>query len=437
MHALKFLVATIMMTVTDAAAQTLDEALANAFNTNPTLLAERARFRAIKEERVQALSGVLPTIEATGSYGRLDDKTTFNAATFSPGAPSVKIDSKLDPVAAQIEFSQPLFSGFRNLNAIKAAAARVRAGGARLAAAEQSALLAAANAYFDVVRDEQIYAANANQVDVLKRQTEEAQARLRVGEVTKTDVAQAEARSARARAGLALAQSSLSASRATFAETVGQEPQSLERDPKLPEAPQTPDQALETARLLSPRLIAARQASEAARRQIAIARAALAPTVSAVASYSHTEDQSSLLQRSDQTFYGVRARVPIFSGGLSLSRIREAKAQADAARAEMEEAERRVVAETTAAYGRLIAARQASDAARAQIAANRLALDGVRREREVGARTTLDVLDAEQEVLNAETTLASAERDARTATFSLLAAIGALTSESLGVTQRE
>lgn len=416
-----------------SAAQTLSEALASAYASNPGLVAERARYRAVREQKNQAIAGALPSIEGSGSLGRLNDTTTFNASTFQPGAPRRKIDSTLDPIAVQVDADQPLFTGFRNLNAIRAAAARVRAGGAELASAEQSLLLRAATAYFDVLRDEQIYAANVNQASVLSRQAEEARARLAVGEVTRTDVAQAEARLSQARAGVSVAQSNLAATRAAFAEVIGAPPGELEQSPPLPETPATLDAALEAARALSPTVVAARERADAARRQVAIAKGAFSPSVSFGATYAHSEDQSTLLVRSDQLSWGLRARVPIFTGGLNLSRVREARANEDAARASVDEAERRAVAETTAAYGRLVAARQTVEAARAQVDANRIALEGVRREREVGARTNLNVLDAEQEVLNAETTLAEAERDGRAATFALLAATGALTRESAGV----
>lgn len=416
-----------------AGAQTLQEALSVAYATNPTIVAERARQRAVREAKPQALAAVLPTVTASGSYGRLDDNSVFNGAAFGLGSGGVRRQSDLAPLSGQIEAQQTLFSGFRNFNAIKAASARVRAGGARLAAVEQGVLVEAAVAYFDVMRDTAIYDANANQASVLAKQNEEAKARLAVGEITRTDVSQSEARLARARAALSASGAALAASRAAFGRSVGDPPGALEKSPAMPEIPASLDEALAAARALSPTIIAARENAEAARRGVAVAKAAFAPSVSAFASYAYAEEQNAFALSSEQKSVGLRAQVPIFTGGLNLSRVREAKANADAARASVDEAERRAVAETAAAFDRIAAARATIAAARAQLEANRLALAGVRREAEVGARTTLDVLDAEQELLNAEVALAGAERDERASIFALLAAIGALTPESLRI----
>lgn len=423
----------VILLSTSAEAQSLRDALAEAHAGNPALSAERARLRAVSEARPQALAGALPQVEARGSVGRLDDTSTFNASALgSPGA-ARRVSSTLDPIAATVEAQQPLFTGLRNLNAIRAAAARVRAGGARYAVAEQSVLQTAATAYFDVVRDAAIFDANANQVNVLVRQRDEAAARLKVGESTRTDLAQAEARLARARASLSIAQSSLASSRAVYQQVVGSAPGALEPRPEMPDTPASLDEALETATGASPELVAARETADAARRQISIARGALAPTVSAAASYTHTEEQSAFVTGANQFYYGLRASVPLFTGGLNLSRVREAKALADAAEADVETARRRVRAAVESAFNRLVATRQTIVAAKAQVDANRLALEGVKREREVGARTTLDVLDAEQELLNAEVSLAEAERDERAAVFLLLSAAGILTPQSLSL----
>ncbi|MEQ8936505.1 MAG: TolC family protein, partial [Amphiplicatus sp.] len=169
------------------------------------------------------------------------------------------------------------------------------------------------------------------------------------------------------------------------------------------------------------------------RKQVAIAKGVFLPRVSLTAGYQYAEEPSSFTLSDEQFTYGARASVPIFQGGLNLSRVREAKALADSAEAGVEQAERRVGAQVTAAWEQLIAARTTITAARAQVDANRLALEGVRRESQLGARTTLDVLDAEQELLNAEVQLATAQRDERAAAFGLLAASGVLTLDAIGV----
>lgn len=408
-----------------AHAQTLDEALSMAYSSNPTIGAERARQQATKELKAQAIAGALPQVQASANYTKLNDKQTFNQAVFG-GAGGSKTEFDLDSRGVQISAEQPIFTGLRNFNAIRAAKARVKAGDAQLALVEQDVLQRAAQAYFDVVRDMKVYEATANNVEVLLRQKREAELRLEVGEVTKTDVAQADARLAQSRAQLTTAQARLAVSRASFAEIIGQRPETLEADPVLPPSPTSLDEAQSIAAQGSPAVIRARMAEEASRRNVAIAKGAFAPTVSVVANYQYAEEPNSFINTDEQFAYGARASVPIFLGGLNISRVREANALHDADRRRIEEAERRATAAVTSAWEQLSAARANIISATSQVEANALALTGVRREAQLGVRTTLDVLDAEQEYLNAQVALANAERDARSATFLLLAAMGVL-----------
>ncbi len=407
-------------------AQTLQEALSMAYQTNPTVQAERARQRATRELTPQARANVLPQINAGGSYEVVTNDQTINNEFFG-GVGSSTQSFDLNTLAGEVTGDLPVFTGFRNWNAIRQARARVRAGGAQLAAIEQDVILRAASAYFDVGRDAKVYTSTANNVAVLARQLEEAQLRFEVGEITRTDVAQAEARLAGARAQLTSAQAQLAVSRASFIELVGDTPGSLEENPTLPLAPETEEAAQAMASEYAPSLIEAREREKASRRQIAIARGALSPQVSLTARYQYADEPSPIVLTDEQFAYGVRASVPLFAGGANLSRIREAKATNDADRKRIIEAERRARVAVTQAFENLSAARANIVSAESQRAANVLALRGVRREAELGARTTLDVLDAEQELLDAEVALANAERDARVATFQLLAASGVLT----------
>ncbi|MGE0409396.1 MAG: TolC family outer membrane protein, partial [Amphiplicatus sp.] len=411
-------------------AETLEDALAIAYASNPTIRAERARLRATEELKPQAWAGALPQIDAQASYSRVKDTQTLSPGVFGVGGSRT---SRLNPLSGEVAASQPIFTGFRNLNAIRQAQARVRAGGAQLAGVEQDILRRVAAAYFDVVRDMAIYESNRNNVEVLLRQKDEADLRFKVGEVTRTDVSQAEARLAGARANLAGAQAQLAVSRSLYAELIGAAPGTLEPDPALPDVPESLDAAKALAQQYAPALIAAREEEEARRRQVAIAKAAFAPNVSLTASYRYSDEPSTFIQNDESLTYGVRASVPLFSGGLNLSRVREARALHDSARAAVVEAERRAEASVTSAFEQLVAARTTIESAKAQVAANELALAGVRREAQVGTRTTLDVLDAEQEYLNAKVNLANAERDARAAAFTLLAAAGVLTTDAIGV----
>lgn len=412
------------------AAQTLQEALGMAYQTNPTIQAERARQRATRELTPQARANVLPQINAGGSYEVVTNDQTINNEFFG-GVGSSTQSFDLNTLAGEVSGELPVFTGFRNWNAIRQARARVRAGGAQLAATEQNVILRAASAYFDVGRDSKVYASTANNVAVLARQLEEAQLRFEVGEITRTDVAQAEARLAGARAQLTSAQARLALSRATFVELVGETPGTLEESPALPVAPDTEEAAQALAVEYAPAVVEAREREKASRRQIAIARGVLSPQVSLTARYQYAEEPSTIVLTDEQFAYGVRASVPLFAGGANLSRIREAKATNEADRKRIIEAERRARAAVTQAFENLSAARANIASAEAQRTANVLALRGVRREAELGARTTLDVLDAEQELLDAEVSLANAVRDARVATFELLQAAGVLTLDGV------
>lgn len=408
-----------------AQSQTLVEALSLAYETNPSIGAERARQRATNETKAQAWAGALPQVTAGASYSKVDNDQTINNAAFG-GVGASDRSFELETKAAQVQAEQPIFTGFRNFNQIRAARASAKAGAAQLDAVEQDVLRRAATSYFDVVRDAKVYQSTLNNVEVLLRQKEEAALRFEVGEITKTDVAQADARLARARAQLTTAQAQLAVSRASFQELIGQPPETLEDDPALPSTPANLDEAQAAARELAPAIVRARMTAEASRRRVAAARGAVLPTVSLTASYQYAEEPSTFVLSDEQFAYGARASLPLATGGLNLSRIREAKALADADRQRVLEAERAVEAQVRAAFEQLQAARANIASARAQVDANRLALEGVRRESQLGVRTTLDVLDAEQEFLNAEVSLAGAERDARAATFTLLAALGAL-----------
>lgn len=407
-----------------ASAQTLEEALSLAFAANPEIAAERAQLDATREGVAQARAGGLPQITAGAGYDKVDDTQSINSDVFGAGARDRNFD--LNTATAQVQGEQQIFAGLRNVNAIRQAKARTKAGGARLSLVEQDVLSRAAATYFDVVRDMVVYRATENNVQVLIKQFEEIAFRFEVGEVTKTDVAQSEARLAQARARMTSAQAQLAISRAAFAEIIGQNPGSLEEAPALPATPAALDEAKAIAHELSPLILQAQMREEASRRGVAIAKGAFSPTVSLRAEYQYAEEPSSFIEQDERFAYGVRVTAPIFLGGLRLSRVREARAVNSADRRRINLAERQVDARVTVGWQRLAAARANIMSSQTQVNANALALDGVRREAEIGVRTTLDVLDAEQEYLDAQVALANAERDARAATFQLLAAIGIL-----------
>lgn len=417
-----------------AASQTLNEALALAYRTNPTIRAERARLDAVRETRAQAWAGALPQISASASIQKTNQDVTslFGADPSDPDPAPASQSTEFQPITAGVTAEQPVFTGFRNYNAIKQAGARIRAGGAQLAATEQQVLSDVAAAYFNVQRTRAVYDLSLRNVTVLMRQQDMAQARFEVGELTRTDVAQSDARLAEARARLSSAQGDLAIARANYAELVGQAPGDLEPVETLPVLPDTLEAAQALAFQYAPALIGAREQTEVSRRQVNIARGAFMPSVSLTAGYQYAEEPSFFVDNSEEFSFGARASAPIFLGGLNFSRVREAKALHSSDRSLLAAAERQVEAQTVGAWERLAAARAIAVSAASAVEANRLALEGVRQESLVGARTTLDVLNAEQELLDAEVSLVSARRDAQTAAFGLLAAIGVLTPEAIG-----
>ncbi len=414
-----------------ACGETLEDALSLAYRTNPTIRAERARLKAVRESKAQAWAGALPQINVGASYSRVENTQTTAPGLFAPIA--ITTTSNLNTVTGGVSAEQPVFTGFRNFHAIKQAGARVRAGGAQLASVEQQVMRDVADSYFNVRLNLAIFDLNQRNVEVLMRQKGLATARFDVGEITRTDVAQADARLAAARANLANAQGDLAVARANYARLVGQLPGNLEPVAQLPELPENLEAAHAIARQFAPALIAAREQGEVSRRQIKVARGALLPSVSLTASYQYADEQSTFIENEEQFAYGARASVPLFLGGLNYSRVREAKALHASDRARIIEAERLVVRNVTAAWERLLAARANIASTTSAVEANRLALEGVTQEALLGARTTLDVLDAEQELLNTQVNLAGAERNAQSASFALLAAIGLLTPEAVGI----
>lgn len=424
----------LMMVASPAAGETLNDALALAYQTNPTIRAERARLKAVRETRAQAWAGALPQVSASGALTEVDSSQTTGFPDPVTGVPSVQNSNvDLTTMTAGVTAEQPVFTGFRNYNAIKQAGARIRAGGAQLIATEQQVLLDVASAYFNVQRNMAVFELNTKNVAVLVRQKDMATARFDVGEITRTDVAQAEARLAEARARLSSAQGDLAVARAAYAQLVGQAPGDLEAVETLPDLPETLEAAQSIASQFAPALVGAREQAEISRRQVNIARGAFLPSVSLTAGYQYAEEPSFFVQNSEEFSFGARASMPIFLGGLNFSRVREAKALHSSDRSRLDEAERQVEAQVISAWERLVAARAITGSAAASVEANTLALEGVRQEALVGTRTTLDVLNAEQELLNAEVSLVSAQRDVQTASFGLLAAVGMLTPEAVGL----
>jgi len=406
-----------------AHAESLADAIALAYQSNPTLQGQRASQRALDESIVQARTGYRPAASATAD------------ASWYKGESGGEVGSS----GATLGVSQTLYTGGRISSAVSAARSDVRTGREGLRSVEAGVLQAVITAYVDVRRDEERLRIAQDNVAVLQRQLQEARARFEVGEITRTDVAQAEARLAAARASLASAQAQLAISRASYAAVVGQNPGDLEPEPSLGALlPASVEDAFAAAEEANPEILAAEAAEQASRARVAAARAARRPTVTASGSvgfdasdapFSGTGGQFEDYERS--LAGTVKVTVPIFTGGLTNSQVRAAMERNNADRAGIEEARRAVLRAVSQAWNGLIGARANLAANEEQVRAARIAFEGVRQEAQVGLRTTLDVLNAEQELRNAELALANARHDEYVASAALLAAMGKLEARYL------
>ncbi|MBU1347516.1 MAG: TolC family outer membrane protein [Alphaproteobacteria bacterium] len=432
------LVAVTTALAAPAWAETLQEAIALAYRTNPTLQAQRANQRALDETVPQARAGLRPTLGVSGnaSYTRRDGPSSAGIDTDGDGIidfPGVSGLSETDSAGATISLSQSLYSGGRIARGIDAAEAGVLSGRESLRSIEQQVLAAVIQAYVDVQRDIEILRIREANVAVLRRQLDESNARFEVGEITRTDVSQSEARLAQSEADFAGAQAQLSASRAGYAAIVGQAPAGLVDPPALPGVPDDFETAMDIGLAENPNVLAAEYDLRAAEARHSQARSAYLPSVGLTSSYGGATEISDfdLSDRTTSFQAGVSVSVPLFTGGLNRSRVVQALEQANAAQIEIERQRRVVLQNVSTAYTQVISSQAQLQAGEAGVAAARVAAEGVRQEQQVGLRTTLDVLNGELELRNAEINLAVARRNIYVAQASLLSAMGRLSGEDL------
>lgn len=400
-------------------AQTLFEAMLLAHGTNPALQAERAAVRAAAENVSQALAGLRPTVILEGGTGvlhRFDSRTN---------------DSDT-PLSAALTVSQPIYRGGRTAAATRRAENQVRAARANLVATEQTVLLSVVRAYLDVLRDEAVVRLSRNNEQVLARQLQAARDRFEVGEVTRTDVAQAEARLSRAASDRIQAEGNLISSRANYRRAVGAEPGRLAAAPRPTDIPASHEDAVQIALAENPLLAAARFDEAASRDALAVSRGGLLPTVSLSGDLTYNDAQPANVGSESATLI-ARVTVPLYQAGTARSQLRRDREINAQRRIRVEEIQRQVVEAVTTAWQRLTTASARIVSQLEQVRAADLALEGVRQEAEVGSRTTLDVLDAEQELLDAQVALVRAQRDEYVAAFEVKSAIGRLTVAALGL----
>jgi outer membrane protein len=417
-------------------AETIGGALVKAYLTNPEINTQRAAVRVADEGVPKANAGYLPTVEATGNIGIERAQTSVSGASGGV-AGSAMVDVK--PRGYGIQASETVFNGNRTLNSIRQAESQVFGAREQLRNTEQNTLLSALTAYMDVLEDTAILGLDRNNVDVLKEQLRETRDRFTVGEVTRTDVAQAEASLASAQAIALSAEATLQAAVARYRQFIGDQPTSLAPvKPIVRPLPKTLPEAISISQIEHPAIGGSLHGVDAAALQVKIAEGALYPTIGLSAGISNQYDVNGIpgFHLLSGQIMG-QINIPIYQGGAEYAATRQAKESLSQQEIQTDSLRNQVRQAVVAAWGLNEAAVGVVRAARAAVSANEVALTGVREEAKVGQRTTLDVLNAQQALLQARTTLVQAEHDQVVDSYQLLSAIGRLNIPTLGLAVAE
>lgn len=406
----------------------LYEILRAAYIDNPSLNAARAKLKAVEEKLPQALSNYQPTVTADGDITVSDTDTQ--------GGNGFSADGTVTTKSAGVTLSQPLFRGGRTIAETEGAKSLIEAQKASLEATEQSVMLSTITAYMDVLRDRALLNVALNNSEVLIRQLVMAQDRFDVGEITKTDVAQAQARAAQAESDIALAQANLRASIATYEQVTGTIPEETLLYPEVTFVPpESLESALTIAQEKNPAILSAEGINRAAQSDVDEIFGELLPTISLSGNVSRAYDPSTAIDRQDNRSAGVSISVPLYESGSVRSRVREAKHTASQRMMEILETRRSVKQQTIAAWERLTAARAQILARQKEVEAADYVRTSLQDQADVGERTVTDALDAIQDYEEAAAALISARRDEIVSLFTLAQALGALTPETLGFTE--
>jgi outer membrane protein len=424
-----------LMSCASASADTLPLALSLAYQNNPQINAQRAAVRATDETVPQALSGYRPRINLTASAGEAY-VDTLTKSVASTGASYTRLTGANAVQSYGGTITQTLLNGNQTASRTRQAEQLVSAGRETLRLTEQNVLLAAATAYMNLIRDAAILDLQRRNVDVLDEQMRQTQERFNAGEVTRTDVAQSESRLASARASMLTAESNVTTSRATYRQVIGIAPGRLApASPVDRLSPRTLPAGISEARSRHPSVTTAMFNVDAAVFQVKIAESSLYPTLNLVGSAQQSYGSQSslaLLQSFSASVVG-QLNVPVYQGGTEYATIRQAKETLTQRRTDLDTARDQVQQLWVQTWGQLEAAKAQILATEAQVRATETALNGVREEALVGQRTTLDVLNAQQELVNARVALVTAQRDRVVASYALLAAAGRLAPQVLGL----
>src|SRR5215813_3008557 len=418
--------------VSVAHADTLEGSLILAYQNNPSLNSQRASVRATDESVPQALSGYRPRVTFNGTVGSQYTDSTTRSTTFMPNY--TQLSGTMTPSSLGVTATQTLYNGFQTANRTRQAESQVQAARETLRVTEQTVLLSAVTAYMNLLRDSAILDLQRRNVEVLQEQLRQTRDRFNVGEVTRTDVAQAESRLASGRSQVLSAEATYKASVATYRQVIGIEPGKLAAGSPVDRfSPGTLTTAIGVGTATHPAVTNAQYNVDAAMLQVKVAEGALYPTLALQGNVQQSYETSLLGLRTFNASVIGQLTVPIYQGGAEYSLVRQAKETLGQRRLDLDTARDQVRQSVVQAWGQLEAAKANIEATQAQVQASEIALNGVREEARVGQRTTLDVLNAQQELVNARVALVTAQRDRVVASYTLLSAVGRLSPQILGL----
>ena len=422
---------------TATTADTLEWALVQAYQNNPSLNAQRASLRATDENVPQALSGYKPKLSLTSNGGYNYSSTlshSVNQGVFPNTVAYTNLADNIGSRGIAATATETLYNGFQTANRTRQAESQVMGARETLRVTEQQVLLDASTSYMNLLRDQAILELNRRNVEVLTEQLKQTRDRFNVGEVTRTDVAQAESRLAAGRSALLGAQSNEVTSEANYRRVIGVNPGKLAPGTPVDRfSPPTLGGAISQGQQLSPSVMAAMYGVDIAELSVKISEGSLYPNLGIAATASKNWDP--LYNVNKQTVVSVLGTltVPIYQGGSEYSAIRQSKETVGQQRLNLDVTRDQVRETVVASWGQLDASKAQIEATTAQVNAAEIALNGVREEARVGQRTTLDVLNAQQELVNARVALVTAQHDRVVASYTLLAAVGALSMQRLGL----
>jgi outer membrane protein len=417
---------------TCALADTIEAALVRAYQNNPQLNAQRAQVRSTDENVPQALSGYRPKVALTASAGVQYTDTLATAGGTSTTLVRTETHGTNAPRSAGLTVSQTLFNGYQTANRTRAAESQVSGAREALRVLEQSVLLAAATIYMDYLRDAAIVEVQRSNVRVLEQTLKQTRDRFNVGEVTRTDVAQSEAQLAAGRTQLLAADATLTTTRANFRRIIGIEPQNLAPGSPVDRfLPKTLPSSVELSLIENPNVTAAMFGIDVSFLQVKVNEGALLPTLTAQASVSEAYQPAITTPKQFLASAIAQVSVPLYQGGAEYSLIRQSKETLAQQRLNLELTRDSTRANTITAWGQLVAGKAQVASAQSQVTASEIALNGVREEAKAGQRTTLDILNAQQALVNARVALVTAQHDRVVASYAVLNAVGRLSPQVL------